>query len=109
MSELQLPEGVEILEVVSPEMAEILTPEALSFVAGLQREFNDRRKELLAARAARQGAFEAGERPDFLPETKHIPRPNRCWHRTRPAHNTVIAYRMGSGHRPQVHGVKLCR
>jgi len=72
MSELQLPEGVEILEVVSPEMAEILTPEALSFVAGLQREFNDRRKELLAARAARQGAFEAGERPDFLPETKHI-------------------------------------
>jgi len=71
MSE-QLPEGVEILEVVSPEMAEILTPEALAFVAGLQREFNSRRKELLAARAARQGAFEAGERPDFLPETKRI-------------------------------------
>jgi len=72
MSELQLPEGVEILEVVSPEMAEILTPEALSFVAGLQREFGARRTELLAARAARQRAFEAGERPDFLPETKAI-------------------------------------
>ena len=72
MSEQHLPEGVEILEVVSPEMAEILTPEALSFVAGLQREFNGRRTELLAARNARQGAFEAGERPDFLPETAHI-------------------------------------
>ena len=72
MSDQQLPEGVEILEVVSPEMAEILTPEALSFVAGLQREFSARRAELLAARAVRQEAFEAGERPDFLPETKHI-------------------------------------
>jgi len=78
MSELQLPEGVEILEVVSPEMAEILTPEALSFVAGLQREFGARRTELLAARAARQRAFEAGERPDFLPETKAI-RDNPSW------------------------------
>ena len=72
MSDQQLPEGVEILEVVSPEMAEILTPEALSFVAGLHREFNGRRAELLAARQARQERFEAGERPDFLPETKHI-------------------------------------
>jgi len=72
MSDQQLPAGVEILEVVSPEMAEILTPEALSFVAGLQREFSARRRELLAARAVRQEAFEAGERPDFLPETKHI-------------------------------------
>jgi malate synthase len=72
MSDQQLPAGVEILEVVSPEMAEILTPEALSFVAGLQREFSARRAELLAARAVRQEAFEAGERPDFLPETKHI-------------------------------------
>lgn len=72
MSEQQLPEGVEILEVVSPAMAEILTPEALSFVAGLHREFAPRRAELLAARAERQKAFEAGERPDFLPETAHI-------------------------------------
>ncbi len=72
MSEQHLPEGVEIREAISPEMAEILTPEALSFVVGLQREFGARRKELLAARAGRQKAFEAGERPDFLPETAHI-------------------------------------
>jgi len=72
MSEQQLPEGVDILEVVTPEMAEILTPEALAFVAGLNRAFRGRRAELLAARAVRQEAFEAGERPDFLPETKSI-------------------------------------
>ena len=78
MSDQQLPEGVEILEVVSPEMAEILTPEAVAFVAGLHREFRARRAELLAARVVRQDAFEAGERPDFLPETKHI-RDDASW------------------------------
>jgi malate synthase len=36
------------------------------------REFNPRRKELLAARVARQKRLDAGERPDFLPETAHI-------------------------------------
>ena len=44
MSEQQLPEGVEILEVVSPEMAEILTPEALAFVADLERRFGGLRR-----------------------------------------------------------------
>ena len=72
MSEQKLPEGVEILEVVTPEMAEILTPEAISFVVALHREFNGRRGELLAEREARQARLEAGERPDFLPETKAI-------------------------------------
>src|ERR1035441_9139125 len=31
-----------------------------------------RRKQLLAARALRQAALDAGARPDFLPETAHI-------------------------------------
>jgi malate synthase len=52
--------------------AEILTPEAVAFVVGLQRAFNARRKELLEARGARQKRLDAGERPDFLKETKHI-------------------------------------
>jgi len=51
---------------------EILTPDALAFVAGLQRRFNARRGELLAARAARQKRFDAGETPDFLLETAAI-------------------------------------
>jgi malate synthase len=51
---------------------DILTPEALAFVAGLHRRFDGRRQELLAARAERQKAFDAGELPDFLTETAEI-------------------------------------
>jgi malate synthase len=61
-----------VLGRVTPEFAQILTPEALSFVAKLQRKFGARRTELLAARAARQKEFDAGKLPDFLAETKKI-------------------------------------
>jgi len=49
-----------------------LTPAALGFVAELHRAFESRRQELLARRAARQGEFDAGKLPDFLPETAQI-------------------------------------
>ncbi len=67
--------SVKSVEFVAPatgRYAEILTPEAVAFVVGLQRTFNDRRKELLVARAARQKRLDDGERPDFLKETKGI-------------------------------------
>jgi malate synthase len=64
--------GVEILAPVSESYAEILTPEALAFIVDLQRTFNDLRKSLLAARLERQKRLDAGEKPDFLPETKEI-------------------------------------
>jgi malate synthase len=51
---------------------EVLTEEALAFVAELHRRFDHRRKGLLAARSERQKAFDAGELPDFLPETADI-------------------------------------
>ena len=51
---------------------EILSPEALAFVAGLHRRFDGRRQALLAARIERQNAFDAGALPDFLPGTAHI-------------------------------------
>src|SRR5262245_42675065 len=57
---------------VSAEFAEILTPEALEFLAKLHRRFEPRRQELLAKRAARQNEFDRGALPDFLPETKQI-------------------------------------
>jgi len=57
---------------ISNEYAEILTPEAVAFVTALQRKFNARRLELLGKRAERQVRIDAGERPDFLPETAHI-------------------------------------
>jgi malate synthase len=52
--------------------AEILTPEALAFLAELHRRFNDRRLELLALREERQTRFDAGAQPDFLPETQSV-------------------------------------
>jgi malate synthase len=72
MSTLTLPEGVQITADVSPEMAEILTPDALALVATLHRAFESRRRELLEARVARAKRLDAGELPDFLPETKGI-------------------------------------
>ncbi len=63
----RLPTGVDLR---GDRDAEILSPEALDFVAGLQRRFGGRREELLAARAARQERLRAGELPDFLPETR---------------------------------------
>jgi len=64
--------GIEIAGRVTPEYAEILTPEAMAFVARLQRAFGDRRAELLARRAARQAEFDAGRLPDFLAETRSV-------------------------------------
>src|ERR1700753_1206398 len=67
--------SVKSVEFVAPatgRYAEILTPEAVAFVVGLQRTFNERRKELLEARVTRQKRLDAGERPDFLKETKGI-------------------------------------
>jgi malate synthase len=64
--------GVEFKAPITSRYAEVLTPEAVDFVVRLQRAFNGRRKELLAARAARQAALDAGQRPDFLAETRVV-------------------------------------
>jgi malate synthase len=60
------------VEVVAPADAELLTPDALGFVAMLQRELGARRRELLEARAERQRELDAGTLPGFLPETEAI-------------------------------------
>ena len=52
--------------------AQILTPEAVCFVETLHREFNPRREDLLARREERKSRLDAGELPDFLPETQSI-------------------------------------
>jgi malate synthase len=51
---------------------EILTPQALGFLADLHELFDARRLELLGRRIERQARFDAGELPDFLPETRDI-------------------------------------
>jgi len=65
-------EGVDVRGPVSGRQEEILTAEALAFVAELQRRFNPRREELLRAREERQRRIEAGETPAFLAETREV-------------------------------------
>lgn len=69
---IAIPAGMEISAEIKPGYEQILTPEALELVARLSRAFEPRRQQLLAARAERARRLDAGERPDFLPETAHI-------------------------------------
>src|SRR5581483_10468901 len=64
--------GVQVRGPPTPADGRILTPEALAFVADLQRRFGPTRERLLAARAERQKRLDAGEWPDFLPETRRV-------------------------------------
>src|ERR1051326_1934638 len=64
--------GISIAGPPTARAVEILTPEALDFVALLQRELDPRRRELLAARAERRERLRAGELPDFLQETREV-------------------------------------
>jgi len=65
-------QDIQVIGRVTAEFAQILTPQALDFVAKLHRTFESRRQELLARRAARQKEFDAGKLPDFLPETRQV-------------------------------------
>ncbi|MBS2022190.1 MAG: malate synthase A [Deltaproteobacteria bacterium] len=57
---------------IDPSLAGILSLEALSFVVALHEKFAGRIAELLAARKVRQARFDAGEKPDFLAETRSV-------------------------------------
>ncbi|GAB3669203.1 malate synthase A [Actinocorallia lasiicapitis] len=76
--------GVEVTGPSNPRFDEILTPEALAFVGALQREFGERRLELLAKRIQRQDALTAGGTLDFLPETAGV-RQDDTWKVATPA------------------------
>ncbi|MGE4101357.1 MAG: malate synthase A [Pirellulales bacterium] len=74
MEALSATAGIDVLAPLSPAAAEILTPDALEFVAALERRTRARREALLTARAERQARLDAGELPDFLPQTESIRR-----------------------------------
>jgi malate synthase len=61
-----------MIEAQSSAREQILTREALEFVELLQRELGATRRELLERRRERQRAFYAGERPDFLADTRDV-------------------------------------
>ncbi len=64
--------SLEIRGAMHDGFGEVLTPEALDFVEGLQRLFGPRRDQLLVARAERRARLRAGATLDFLEETHEI-------------------------------------
>jgi malate synthase len=67
-----LPDGVEITAAVPEDARKVLTTEALGLVARLHREFEPRRRELLARRRERRDALAAGAPLDYPPDTAAI-------------------------------------
>ncbi len=67
-----LDQGIEVRGDVPPDMAHIVSPEALAFIARLHRRFDSERQSILSRRLARQAELDAGALPRFLPETAHI-------------------------------------
>ncbi|GCE07134.1 malate synthase A [Dictyobacter aurantiacus] len=88
---------------------QILTPGALDFIALLSSTFEPERQRLLQRRAQRQAELDAGQLPDFLPETAHIrnrewiiaPVPSELWDRrveiTGPVERKMIINALNSG------------
>ncbi|HEY0370566.1 MAG TPA: malate synthase A [Thermoanaerobaculia bacterium] len=72
MTDVVVVTDIEVKGEVRPEWDAVLSDEALGFVAMLHKEFNERRLELLAARQERKKRLDAGELPDFLPDTREI-------------------------------------
>ncbi len=65
-------EGIEVSAPLEGEGEHVLTSETLAFVGSLHRRFDGTRRDLLAGRAERQSRLDAGEMPDFLPETRDV-------------------------------------
>ena len=66
------PAGRPPFEFRGPEIehaSDVLNPRALAVLAMLHERFESRRRELLARRQERQAALDAGDLPDFRPET----------------------------------------
>ena len=57
---------------MKPGYENVLTPDALLFLADLERRFGRSRRNLLEDRQDRQDRFDYGELPTFLPETAHV-------------------------------------
>jgi malate synthase len=81
---MELHDGIRVVGPAGTRYDEVLTPEALQFLARLHDTFEERRQELLAGRRDRWNRIAAGEDPDFLQETKHI-RQDADWHVAPPA------------------------
>jgi malate synthase len=77
MNHFNCPAGVEIHAPFSEEFSEILAYEALGFMAGLVRQFDERRARLLEKRSGRQAEINMGKLPKFREDTANIR--NKSW------------------------------
>src|SRR5205085_11315955 len=64
--------GVDILGPIEDRFDEVLTEDAVGFLAELDRRFEARRRDLLGKRHERQERLNAGGSLDFLEETKAV-------------------------------------
>ncbi len=64
--------GVVYTDPRDPDLAAVLSHDALDFLARLHRRFEPRRQVLLQQRAARARRIDAGERPDFASATAEL-------------------------------------
>jgi malate synthase len=80
--------GVEIAGPRHDRDDQVLTDEAMEFLATLHRRFQGRRKELLELRAQRYSELAAGGTLNFLPQTKEI-REDDSWRVPAPAPGLV--------------------
>ncbi len=83
--------NVQILGPVPAHYAEVVTDDALGFVAELHRNFETTRRRLMDARKRRQAEIDAGASPDFLTETRSVREGD--W-RVRPAPSDLINRRV---------------
>jgi hypothetical protein len=92
----------ENLKVSSPpnaDCSEILTPEAIDFVAQLARRFQPGLEQLLAKRVKVQAEFDAGKKLDFNPHTQDIR--DNDWKVDLPSLYTISSHMPRPSHIPQ--------
>jgi malate synthase len=78
MNQPSHPAGPIVVAARLPGQADLLTPDALAFLADLHRRFEPERQARLAARRARQAAFDGGALPGFRADTEGLR--NADWH-----------------------------
>ena len=61
----------------APGYDAVLTPDAMLFLADLERRFGSTRRILLEDRKLRQSRYDDGELPEQPPETQHVR--NQAW------------------------------
>ncbi|HZU98153.1 MAG TPA: malate synthase A, partial [Planctomycetota bacterium] len=69
---IQRSKAIEVVPAIEGSGLRVLTKEALAFIEELHRTFEPRRREVLAAREARQKDIDQGKLPSFLPETESV-------------------------------------